>query len=159
MRGKENAGEDAMKFLTAASWLHEGGSTSASHAHKRAFVPPCGERLRGLFEKRQVSFTGLKAGGSLCRKQWKRATWTKHVLWCSANNNARDNDAHDCLAAFALMNIASTIIACWLKGANCAIKLLLLFSLDYLANSRKRQFFVKPKEYSRHEITHIFLYH
>lgn len=53
-----------MKFLTAASWLHK-GVRQVSSTHTDVFVPPCRERPRGLFEKRQVSFTGLKAGGPL----------------------------------------------------------------------------------------------
>lgn len=40
--------------------------------HVHSLVPLCGESPRGLSEKRQVSFPGSKAGGPLCRKQWKK---------------------------------------------------------------------------------------
>lgn len=78
MCSKENAGKEAMKFLTAASWLHE-GVPQARRTHTNVFVPPCGERPRGLFEKRQVSFAAcLKAGGPHCRKQ--KTTWSECPL-------------------------------------------------------------------------------
>lgn len=63
-----------MKFLAGGLVARRARQARIVYIHTdvRSLVPLCGQSLRGLSEKRQVSFPGSKAGGPLCRKQWKK---------------------------------------------------------------------------------------